>query len=181
MSRAGTGITKQQWLKAGIGVLAKHSLRGMKIGVICKNLRITTGSFYHHFKNLEEYQDALLAFYSEEYLEVYTKQARLDDLQDPVDRLKALGKLSLEQEFKNVNCAMRSWGAESPKACEANRKLDARAFEYVCSMFKELGQSESKAKINTYIFLSAAASNIDNTLAGMSEYSILSSVVDELV
>jgi AcrR family transcriptional regulator len=54
--------SKQDWLTAGIQILAEAGAPGLTIERLTVALGLTKGSFYHHFQSLAGYQAALLQF-----------------------------------------------------------------------------------------------------------------------
>ena len=42
-------VTKEEYYDAALEVLAQLGFKGLNIGVLCKRLGVTSGSFYHHF------------------------------------------------------------------------------------------------------------------------------------
>ena len=48
------GVSKAEWLEAGLEFLAQGSVSTMTIGGLAKQLGITKSGFYWHFKNRDE-------------------------------------------------------------------------------------------------------------------------------
>ncbi|WP_239003564.1 TetR/AcrR family transcriptional regulator [Nocardia panacis] len=53
-------LTKEQYFTAALEVLAECGFKGLNIGVLCRGLGVTSGSFYHHFGGWPTFVTALL-------------------------------------------------------------------------------------------------------------------------
>jgi AcrR family transcriptional regulator len=55
-------LTSHDFFVAADGVLAEHGHAGVTSVSLCARLGVTRGSFYHHFKNLDEFKSGYLAY-----------------------------------------------------------------------------------------------------------------------
>ena len=58
-------VDKKQWFVTGLTVLEKEGFARTTIDNLCGLLQITKGAFYHHFKNIDGYVDALMRYWLE--------------------------------------------------------------------------------------------------------------------
>lgn len=58
--------TRADYLRAAMTLLATDGYGALKVGRLCRELGLTTGSFYHHFAGLPDLVAALLAHWEEE-------------------------------------------------------------------------------------------------------------------
>ena len=98
---------KQDWLGEGRFVLGQDGVTGLTIDGLAKKLGLTKGSFYHHFKNGQDYQQELVAFWAQQYVTTST------DLPDGPDRCLALLLL-----VPGCGCRTRSLTARDDR-CES--------------------------------------------------------------
>lgn len=59
-------VTRADYLTAALTLLATEGYGALKVGRLCRELGITTGSFYHHFSGLPDLVTSLLAHWEEE-------------------------------------------------------------------------------------------------------------------
>jgi len=56
-------VDKKQWFIVGLDILEKDGFAKITIDNLCTQLEITKGAFYHHFKNVDGYIDALMKYW----------------------------------------------------------------------------------------------------------------------
>ena len=60
--------SKQDWLEVGLKTLGEFGENGLTIERLTGTLGVTKGSFYHHFRNVEDFREQLIAFWADQYL-----------------------------------------------------------------------------------------------------------------
>ncbi|MBF91631.1 MAG: TetR family transcriptional regulator, partial [Rickettsiales bacterium] len=58
--------SKESWLNAALKALASGGIDKVRVESLAKNLGVTKGSFYWHFKDREQFLDELLNFWAEQ-------------------------------------------------------------------------------------------------------------------
>ncbi len=53
----------QPWIETGYSIFSSDGLSGLKVDLIAKKIGISSSSFYHHFADMEIFQDKLLAYH----------------------------------------------------------------------------------------------------------------------
>lgn len=71
-------VEKKQWFVIGLQIIENNGVAKITIDNLCNLLEITKGAFYHHFKNIDGYIDALMAFWvKEEYTCIYRRSRKI--------------------------------------------------------------------------------------------------------
>ena len=68
MSRLGTGLSRTDWLDEGQRLLRGRGIEGVSIRALTDGLGVSKGSFYHHFKDLDDYLATLADYFSNEQM-----------------------------------------------------------------------------------------------------------------
>ncbi|WP_433560432.1 TetR/AcrR family transcriptional regulator [Nocardia sp. CA-151230] len=114
-------VNKDQYFEFGLETLAQAGFKGLNIGVLVKNLGVTSGSFYHHFGSWQGYVDALLAYW--ENLQVQ----KLRDMQfggtTPEADVEKLRELTIDLHHE-AEAAIRAWGANDESVRAVQRRVD---------------------------------------------------------
>ena len=95
-------LTRQNWLETGLNLLGTHGEKALTIERLCKITNRSKGSFYHHFKNRDEFTVAILEHWQSEYTDrIISTVDRLDNLAErrqTLDRLVARLDSQIERE-----------------------------------------------------------------------------------
>ena len=60
--------SRKSWLNAALQALAAGGIDQVKVESLAKDLGVTKGSFYWHFKDRDQFLDELLNFWAEQSL-----------------------------------------------------------------------------------------------------------------
>jgi AcrR family transcriptional regulator len=144
VERMNDKLNQERWLSAGLQVLAEEGPEGLKIMPIAQQLGVTKGSFYWHYRNLEDYQSALL----EEWEQRHTRQV-IHHVEDKggeaVDKLRNLVSISFSADARLAQ-AIRRWAITNPQAREAQARVDHDRLAYLVSLLRPLGWPQAKAE-----------------------------------
>jgi len=55
-------LTREDWVRAGLTKLAESGIHEVRVKVLAKALKISKGSFYHHFRDRKELLDSMLDY-----------------------------------------------------------------------------------------------------------------------
>ncbi len=137
-------LNQDRWLGAGLQVLAEEGPEGLRIMPIAQQLGVTKGSFYWHYRNLEDYQSALL----EEWEQRHTRQVihHVEDKGgDALAKLRNLVSISFSADARLAQ-AIRRWAITNPQAREAQARVDRDRLTYLVSLLRPLGWPQVKAE-----------------------------------
>src|SRR6266404_8566030 len=59
-------LTRRRWLEEGLALLEEAGAEALTIESLTSRLRVTKGSFYHHFTNYQDFKQRVLEFWEEE-------------------------------------------------------------------------------------------------------------------
>lgn len=134
---------RQSWLDAGLRALAGEGVQGLRIMPIAEQLGVTKGSFYWHFKNLDEYQSALL----EEWEQSHT-QAAIECVEglggDAAVKLRHWITGSLGADFM-LSRAIRSWSNTDQRVSTVQAQVDQKRIAYLAKLLRDIGWPKADA------------------------------------
>ncbi|GEM47809.1 transcriptional regulator [Deinococcus cellulosilyticus NBRC 106333 = KACC 11606] len=129
---------------AGLHLLSKGGVQGLKIDTLCKHLQVTKGSFYHHFAHLNDYEQALLDFY--EQVSTLDIIAHLQTIADPRARLRALVRQITTYE-PAMEVSFRGWARVDDRARAVQERLDHTREQYVHDLILQIIPEQETATL----------------------------------
>jgi AcrR family transcriptional regulator len=141
-------LTRENWLETGLQLLGVEGEKALTIARLCEVTNRTKGSFYHHFKNRDEFTNALLEYWQSEYTNrIISTVEQLDDLSD---RRRKLDHLAASLDSK-VEREIRNWSGNDARVKQALKSVDDQRINYLAQLIGELGQFEQKVALEIAI------------------------------
>jgi AcrR family transcriptional regulator len=139
-------LSREDWLQETLKVLQNRGVDGVKIVVIAESLGVTSGSFYWHFKNLQDMLDYLLQYWEHELTDAVIDMAR-EFGGPPEDRILNLMLQVIDEDAAAYDPAISVWAKKDPSAKEVFERALRKRFDFARWMFKQSGFSDKQAGI----------------------------------
>jgi AcrR family transcriptional regulator len=131
-------LSREAWLAQALDVLARHGNAKLRVETIAAALGVTTGSFYWHFKNRDEFLESLVRYWGTNFTDPVIEQvSSLDG--DARQRLIALTDLVMRGDYARFDVSVRAWAAQEPAIGPVVAETDAKRLGIVRSLLAELG------------------------------------------
>lgn len=143
--------TKTDWEDAALGAIAGRGLEALAIPELARSLGVTKGSFYWHFRGIQELVDASLRRWEEIDQEALDEVRRI---RDPRARLTALFLQSMEKRQAHELFVTLS-GSSSRDVAKTLRRLSERRVHFLVDAYRELGLALSDARAQATLAYSA--------------------------
>ena len=137
-------ISRQGWLDMGLETLGAAGVPGLTIERMTGELGVTKGSFYHHFRNVQDFQEQLIAHWSDQYLGAASQLP-----QDPGELLTLLDAI-MQEAFGPVTepeLAIRVWAHQDDTVRAHVEKVDAARRDFVLDVFRALTENERQSQL----------------------------------
>jgi AcrR family transcriptional regulator len=145
-------LTQRDWLEAGQSLLRRGGLRALKLRPLADELRVSTGSFYHHFGDFDAYQGRLATYFAEtQVADMVASLKRATP--DPIDRIRLLGQTVRRRGLSRLGIAMRAWAESDPRARLAVDKHDSELLGFIGDCLEEAGFDREEADIRAYALM----------------------------
>jgi AcrR family transcriptional regulator len=143
-TRGSTRLTVEDWIDAGLTLIAQEGLRAVKIDRLCSRLGVTKGSFYWHFSDIQGYLDALADAWAAEQR---SSQASLQALRklEPEERLASMMRQLTGPRQWILERAMREWARQDPEIAARVRASDRSVYREVRRAFVDAGLAPREA------------------------------------
>lgn len=152
-------LTPRDWLEAGQSILRRGGLRALKLRPLADELKVSTGSFYHHFRDFDDYQGKLAQFFAED--QVGDLIAALEEASDdPVARIRLLGQTVRRRGSSRLAIAMRAWAESDPRARRAVERHDALMLDFLARNLTAIGFPRADAEVRAYGLITLGLSKV---------------------
>lgn len=135
--------TVAAWLEAGLGILIEVGADHLTIENLCQKLGVTKGSFYHHFKNRQYYQEALLGYWEATCTQDLISKSQREGT--PLERLRLLTRYSMALPM-DLEIAMRAWALRDPQARATQEQVDSLRLRYMEELYGAIQPADSTGR-----------------------------------
>lgn len=136
-------IEKTDWFKEGLRVLANEGYQRITIDNLCSLLKITKGSFYHHFKNIDGYIAALMKYWLEKNTVDFIKAT--EAITDMDEKHIQLNDLAASASHKSEQ-VIRAWSFSNETVKRYVQKVDDLRMEYLIDLNIQTGMKKKEAR-----------------------------------
>ena len=135
-------LSRDDYLSAGLDLLAEAGVNAVTIAALCESLGVTKGSFYHHFGDVSGFHEALLVAWEENtYKAIETARA----VTDSHKRLSVLKELGVAAHHE-AESAIRAWGRSYEPAAAVVRRVDRAREANLVESFRAIGIPATRAR-----------------------------------
>ena len=145
-------LSRRNWLDAALDLLHNDGINSVTVEALAKQLGITRGSFYHHFKDRKDLSNEMLEYWKRKWtVEIRDTVAALG--LDGMQSLVALGNLIKHREAAGYDVAVRAWAVHDEHAKEVVREADKTRLDFIRSQFKRIGFERLDLENRSRLFL----------------------------
>lgn len=136
-------VTRENYHEAAMRILASEGAGGLKIGTLCAELGVTTGSFYGYFGSLDGFIEQFLEYWWES--QTARIAAMATDADDALERIRLVKDLTSQLPHA-AEGAIRSWAHTNAAVAAMQAKVDARRLEVVTELLVPLTATPKEAR-----------------------------------
>lgn len=144
-----TRLTRNDWILAGFRALTKGGPETLKAEPLARGLEVSKGSFYWHFKNVDDLKHAMIAHWRESATaEIIAEITRTEQApRAALSRLLALSVTPRDAPFGGpaAEAAIRDWGRFEPFIADAVTEVDQQRVQFVTGLMAQYGLPEAEA------------------------------------
>ena len=146
----GRNCCREDWVLAAAARL-NSGAPAASIQALAADLKVTEGSFYHHFKGRAELYRAVAAWRAGPDA-ARQLAAELDGILGPAERLRRMH--AVWQRSARLDAALRQMAGEDPEIAAAVLAADEAAARAVTAAFTELGFRRRDARLRALMLIS---------------------------
>jgi len=145
-------FTSEDWIRAAFRALTQGGPGAIRVEAIARELKVSKGSFYWHFKDVASLQSEML-----EHWQLAATEAIIENVDEsgvlPTEQLHLL--ITLATSTKNepyggvlAEAAIRDWGRYNQLASDTVKAVDEKRLIYTRDLFISCGHAEKRATQN---------------------------------
>lgn len=138
-------LNREDWLNGALKILCKKGADGVKITPLAKQLGVTSGSFYWHFKNRKELYEALLVYWEKEMTDA-TIETVGSFKGAPKKRIWLLMEQVMKSGMASCDLAFWQWAQYDATAQKVFKRVLDKRFTFAAWMFEQAGFSKAQAE-----------------------------------
>ncbi|EKO39129.1 MAG: transcriptional regulator [Solidesulfovibrio magneticus str. Maddingley MBC34] len=152
-------LAAKDWIDAAFVALGRGGVQAIRAEALARELKVSKGSFYWHFKDVPALRAQMLRHWSEQ------ATARIINAIDahivsPRQRLRLLLTHIADGEAgryggKDVDAAIRDWARHDAAARETLETVDARRLDYVAALLRSCGIDANVSEIQARLLYGA--------------------------
>jgi AcrR family transcriptional regulator len=151
---ARTSLTPGRWIEAATDVLVDQGIDSVRVDVLARELGVTRGSFYWHFRDREDLLRAVLQAWRQRATEQLTE--RLERAHsDPREQLRDVLSLPFRgraaTHAARIELAIRDWARRDAMARTFVDEADAARVAYIAQVFSSLGFPIAEARARAFV------------------------------
>jgi len=149
---SGTRLDRRDWVDAGIAILASKGVEAVRVESLAKQLNISKGSFYWHFKDRGDLLDAILGQWETQQSDWNTEGERVSN---PVERWARLFEFLSGLGYARLEMAVSAWARQDEAVAMRVATADQKRLAYLSRVFREIGFTSAQASewANAAMFL----------------------------
>lgn len=142
-------LSKDIWLSHTLVKIGEVGIANIKIESLARDLQVTKGSFYWHFKDRDSLLSETLSYWYNSATKAIGRVGKRD-FDDPLNRLEYFYTLALNRRPDvpggPIERALHEWGRVSEIAAETIRRVDQDRISLIAEAYVEMGKSENQAR-----------------------------------
>lgn len=154
-----TDLGPNDWLEAGQTLLKQGGLRALKLRPLADVLAVSTGSFYHHFRDFDQYHAALADYFAGAQIDAMLVRLSASDLA-PIARIRLFADWVRQNDMAELSLAMRAWAKSDARAAAAIFEHDDKVMGFIAAQLVMHGLDQEEAAVRAYALMSVGLGEI---------------------
>ena len=129
-----TNLTREDWIHAAQEVLVTSGVDAVRVDTLAKELKITRGSFYYHFKSRGELLEGILGNWRARATEdviLHLRNAHSSPLQQLHRLLELPSHGQTAKDAASIELGIRGWARRDKQARQAIDEVDSHRLSYI--------------------------------------------------
>jgi AcrR family transcriptional regulator len=130
-------LQRADWIQAAFARLAQDGIDAVRIEVLARDLHVSKGSFYWHFRDRDELAASMLERWDEDE-SAWLAAAAADEL-SAAARWAELVKHLTDAAHSRLETGFRSWARRDERAAERARGIELKRRGFIAEVLQDVG------------------------------------------
>lgn len=149
--KARPALTRDNWIAAARSALIRQGIEGVKVDRLARKLKLTRGSFYHHFKSRKALLYALqLDWELRNEAEIAQVRNRWAAAKPDLSEVIAVW-VNADPYFPAFDVAMRMWARQSKAVAAVVHRIDDCWITLLTALFRSSGVDEDESLVRARV------------------------------
>lgn len=136
-------LSRDAWVAGAMALLAESGASAIRVEPLAARLEVTKGSFYWHFRDLSDLQDAVRQEWRRRSTDWFIARV-VEHGGDAAARLRKLLELAATKH-SSVERSIRAWAAVDGTTAAAVSAVDERRTAFIRDLLLEMGRDDESA------------------------------------
>jgi AcrR family transcriptional regulator len=148
-----TAQGREAWISVALDVLASDGVDGVRVELLARRLKITKGSFYHHFRDRDDLYAAMLEHWRRRLVVAVIDQ--LERIEDPSARFRQLMRTPYDatRTDRELDLAVMLWARRDTRAAAALDEADRARTAFIARTLVACGVAPGAASARAVLAL----------------------------
>ena len=146
-------LSLDNWLDLAIEAIARNGKAQIEIDTLANNLGVTKGSFYSHFRDKTHFIHTIAVYWLGTRALLAVKEAA-NSKQTAEAKLLSYVQSMKHYKQERYDIIMRTWALDDAFVSEQVEKVDLARYDFVNSLFQEMGFDGDDLEMRSILFLS---------------------------
>ncbi len=144
-------LSLENWLDLALEFIARERKAQIDIDTLANNLGVTKGSFYSHFRDKTHFIHTIAVYWAEHRALLAIEEVT-DSKQTAEVKLLSYIESMRHYEQERYDIVLRTWALDDPVVSEQVEKVDLFRYDFVKSLFLEMGFVGDDLEMRSMIF-----------------------------
>ena len=137
-------LHRDAWLKKALDVLFSHGINDVKVEILARELDVTKGSFYWHFKNREALLNEMVDWWRNNQIE-FIDTLDVSHIRDAPNLIRLVIDFTDHTDDSHHDVAMREFARFNDYAACSVAEIDQRRIDYLQLLFAAAGFDDAES------------------------------------
>jgi AcrR family transcriptional regulator len=135
-------LLPDNWLRAAENRLALHGIESVRVEVLARDLGVSKGSFYWHFRDRNELLDKLLARWEDSEIDWLNAEGSAA----PASRWANFIARTADADRARLEVALRNWSRADERVASRVAAIEKRKSRLIADILREIGFAHAAAE-----------------------------------